>query len=357
MVTVTDKRLQHSTDSKVVDYYQADVATAQEYYSFGALMPARTYTFSSLRNYRYGFNGKENDNEVKGMGNEQDYGARIYDNRVGRFLSVDPLSKQYPWYTPYSFGGNSPIKFIDLDGKEEYNPQQDPYFVAKLLTTTFYEVKHSIENLAYNEFVPADPGKKWLATYKVENGRQVFETVIRQVPVQGAVKEILNTGLDVLNVVVAGKAGMAGSVDASVFLAESGGETQVTKTIREGANIEKSVLRINQESGYIREAEEAVQLKKENPTASVQSERYLRDADGKILKDPVTGEARRIDFAVIENGQVKKLVETTSLTASKTAQTLREGRIRAAGGTYIRDRQTHKLIDVSKVPTEIKRRP
>ena len=42
--------------------------------------------------YRYGFNGKENDDEVKGEGNQQDYGMRIYDPRLGRFLSVDPFN-------------------------------------------------------------------------------------------------------------------------------------------------------------------------------------------------------------------------------------------------------------------------
>jgi RHS repeat-associated protein len=70
--------------------------------------------------YRYGFNGKENDNEVKGNGNQQDYGMRIYDPRLGRFLSVDPLAPEYPWYTPYQFAGNKPIWAIDLDGLEEF---------------------------------------------------------------------------------------------------------------------------------------------------------------------------------------------------------------------------------------------
>jgi RHS repeat-associated protein len=70
--------------------------------------------------YRYGFNGKENDNEVEGEGNQQDYGMRIYDPRLGRFLSVDPLTGKYPWYTPYQFAGNKPINSIDLDGLEEY---------------------------------------------------------------------------------------------------------------------------------------------------------------------------------------------------------------------------------------------
>jgi|GEM_PF-4212678 len=47
---------------------------------------------------------------------------RIYDPRLGRFLSVDPLFKSYPYYSPYQFAGNSPIFFIDLDGGEPKDP-------------------------------------------------------------------------------------------------------------------------------------------------------------------------------------------------------------------------------------------
>ncbi len=68
--------------------------------------------------YRYGFNGKENDNEVKGEGNQQDYGMRIYDPRLGKFLSVDPIARSYPELTPYQFASNTPISAIDLDGLE-----------------------------------------------------------------------------------------------------------------------------------------------------------------------------------------------------------------------------------------------
>jgi RHS repeat-associated protein len=77
----------------------------------------------SAVSYRFGFNGKENDNEVKGTGNQQDYGMRIYDPRIARFLSADPLivqGQQYPWYSPYQFAGNKPIQATDLDGLEEY---------------------------------------------------------------------------------------------------------------------------------------------------------------------------------------------------------------------------------------------
>ncbi len=79
------------------------------------IMPGRNFQSTA---YRYGFNGKENDNEVKGQGNQQDYGMRIYDPRVGRFLSVDPITKQYPELTPYQFSSNNPIAMIDVDGLE-----------------------------------------------------------------------------------------------------------------------------------------------------------------------------------------------------------------------------------------------
>ncbi|OMP74524.1 RHS repeat-associated core domain-containing protein [[Flexibacter] sp. ATCC 35208] len=74
----------------------------------------------AAKGYRYGFNGKENDNEVKGEGNEQDYGMRIYDPRIGQFLSVDPLTPKYPQLTPYQFASNSPIAGVDMDGLEFY---------------------------------------------------------------------------------------------------------------------------------------------------------------------------------------------------------------------------------------------
>jgi len=81
------------------------------------LMPHRSY--ASTANYRYGFNGKENDNEVKGEGNQQDYGLRIYDLRLVKFLSVDPLSAEYPWNSAYAFAENDVIRSIDLEGAEK----------------------------------------------------------------------------------------------------------------------------------------------------------------------------------------------------------------------------------------------
>ncbi len=89
-----------------------------DYYSYGMLMPGR-HAQQSSGDYRYGFQGQESDDEVKGEGNSVNYKYRMHDPRVGRFFAVDPLTKKYPHYTPYSFSGNKVIDCIELEGAEE----------------------------------------------------------------------------------------------------------------------------------------------------------------------------------------------------------------------------------------------
>ena len=106
--------------------WTVDLLATNEYYAFGMLQPMRHMQTEA---YRYGFNGKEMDNEMKGdavtgesgTGGQYDYGFRIYDPRIGRFLSVDPLEKGYPSWSPYPFAMNRPIDGIDLDGLEWEN--------------------------------------------------------------------------------------------------------------------------------------------------------------------------------------------------------------------------------------------
>jgi len=69
--------------------------------------------------YRYGFQGQEKDDELKGEGNSINFKFRMHDPRVGRFFTVDPLTGKYPHYTPYSFSGNKVIHAIELEGLEE----------------------------------------------------------------------------------------------------------------------------------------------------------------------------------------------------------------------------------------------
>ena len=114
LVTISDKKIGHDAGNGIIDYYTADVVTANDYYPGGMIMTGRKYAAGSM--YRYGFNGKENDNEVKGEGNQQDYGMRIYDPRLGRFLSVDPLTSKFPHIAPYAAFNNNPLRFTDPTG-------------------------------------------------------------------------------------------------------------------------------------------------------------------------------------------------------------------------------------------------
>ena len=70
--------------------------------------------------YRYGFQGQEKDDEIKGEGNSLNYTFRMHDPRVGRFFAVDPLFKGYPWNSPYAFSENRVIDSGELEGLERY---------------------------------------------------------------------------------------------------------------------------------------------------------------------------------------------------------------------------------------------
>ncbi len=118
------------------------------------IMPGRDY---NAEKYRFGFNGKENDNEMKGTGNEQDYGKRVYDPRLGRFMSTDPLAISYPFYSPFQFSGNKPIWAVDLDGLEEsgYTRYLDRQFASEAGARRVIKDNKEIAKLVYTPFVAA----------------------------------------------------------------------------------------------------------------------------------------------------------------------------------------------------------
>jgi len=114
MSTISDRKIPVGS---TITHFLPDVDTYQDYFPFGMVMSDRNGSEMSAE-YRYGFNGMEYENELYQPGNAYDFGARVYDGRIGRWFSVDPLSSKYPYASPYNFALNSPIWAFDPDGRE-----------------------------------------------------------------------------------------------------------------------------------------------------------------------------------------------------------------------------------------------
>ncbi|WP_299883450.1 RHS repeat-associated core domain-containing protein [uncultured Lacinutrix sp.] len=146
------------TDRKLLSrssLFTPDVVAYNDYYPFGMLLPNRN---GSSDSYRYGFQGQEKDDEVKGEGNSINFKFRMHDPRVGRFFATDPLSPQYPWYTPYQFAGNKVIAWRELEGLEEDNvndeiEEKDSNWFTRGMAILFVKASH-----AGNEFEKTELG-------------------------------------------------------------------------------------------------------------------------------------------------------------------------------------------------------
>jgi len=109
-------------NSQEMPIFVPSVLSFSDFYPFGMMMPGR-HAESSF--YRYGFQGQEMDNEIKGRGNSINYKYRMHDPRIGRFFAVDPLAKKYPWNSSYAFSENRVI-----DGREVAGAYFVPHYIG-----------------------------------------------------------------------------------------------------------------------------------------------------------------------------------------------------------------------------------
>lgn len=113
LATISDQKIPVDVGSNgSIDYYTADVLSMTDLYASGMQMPGRVFNYAST--YRYGFSGKEKDNDI--APGDYDFGDRIYDARISRWLSIDKYTNMYPNQSPYSYALNNPLVFKDKDG-------------------------------------------------------------------------------------------------------------------------------------------------------------------------------------------------------------------------------------------------
>lgn len=99
-------------------FAQVNLVSFSSNKSFITTTPSVVYSSYCTSSYRYGFQGQEKDDEVKGAGNLVNYTYRMHDPRLGRFFSTDPMEKSFPWNSPYAFSENRVLDAIELEGLE-----------------------------------------------------------------------------------------------------------------------------------------------------------------------------------------------------------------------------------------------
>ena len=118
LLTITNKKIPvtASPNDAIINYFTADVVTANDYYPGGMLMPGRKYQASAISKYRYSINGQEKSDEL----NENLTTALYweYDSRIVRRWNVDPVVKEFE--SPYATFGGNPVLMIDPLGLDWY---------------------------------------------------------------------------------------------------------------------------------------------------------------------------------------------------------------------------------------------
>lgn len=112
-------------------------------------MPGRKFNGGD---YKYSFNGMENDNEVKGDGNSVDFGARMYDPRLGRWQAVDPLAEDYNYNSPYAFQENKLGIGVELEGLEMVPFSSEIDGLSYFSSTSVQRIRRSITVTNYETY-------------------------------------------------------------------------------------------------------------------------------------------------------------------------------------------------------------
>jgi YD repeat-containing protein len=108
--TVSDKKIQHSSDGTTVDYYTADVKNANLYSTYGAI--SKSFGGSPT----LGFNGQRKSTEISASAQTAQFWE--YNGDVGRRWNTEPLASKFPNVSPYATMDNNPILKGDPDGKD-----------------------------------------------------------------------------------------------------------------------------------------------------------------------------------------------------------------------------------------------
>jgi RHS repeat-associated protein len=132
-------------DNFQVSHQRGRIIEETHYYPFGLVMSGISSARlpNSVPN-RYKYNGKEEQKQEfsDATGLEWlDYGKRMYDNQVGRFMTIDPMADSMRRFSPYAYCYDNPIRFIDFEGMVGEDPNNPSIKIAQVYQTFINNTK------------------------------------------------------------------------------------------------------------------------------------------------------------------------------------------------------------------------
>ncbi len=157
--------------------FDEDMNILQEdaYYPFGMNISGLSYSNTSPEN-KYKYNGKRcterSRSELQGdFGLDwYDYGARMYDAELGRWHVPDPLAEKTFSLSPFRYGKNNPVFYVDVKGLSEFEQSYSSFSIGRYGSIT----AHASGSSGSDEAEKTDSKEKdklpaWLISFNAKN--------------------------------------------------------------------------------------------------------------------------------------------------------------------------------------------